>query len=197
MNMMTGVMDYTSYHLPLISAGAAQMAKRYGLPSHTASWGFETKDPGLQSSLSEAFGVMLNTFCGSDMMSGAGSLDNAKGASLEQVVLDSTVWQDIRNYMHRFPVSKDAIALDVVEAVGHAGTFLKNPHTLKNFRTEILVRDQTKRNWQATLSTSMSSETREIAKRVLREHKVPALPADVVKKGDALVKAWERQVGTR
>ena len=195
MNMMTGVMDYNSYHLPLISAGAAQMAKRYGLPCHTASWGFETKDPGIQASLSEAFGVMLNTFSGSDMMSGAGSLDNAKGASLEQVVLDSTVWQDIRTYMHRFPVSKDAIALDVVEAVGHAGTFLKHPHTLRNFRTEILARDQTKRNWQATLSTSMSSDTRAVAKQVLRDHKVPALPADVVKKGNELVKAWEEQVG--
>lgn len=194
MNMMTGVMDYNSYHLPLISAGAAQMAKRYGLPSHTSSWGFETKDPGIQSSLSEAFGIMLNTFSGSDMMSGAGSLDNAKGAALEQVVLDSTMWQDIRTYMHRFPVSKDTIALDVVEAVGHAGTFLKHPHTLRNFRTEILARDQTKRNWQATLSTSMSSDTRAVAKQVLREHKVPALPADVVKKGNDLVKAWERQV---
>ena len=196
MNMMTGVMDYNSYHLPLISSGAAQMAKRYGLPCHTSSWGFETKEPGIQASLSEAFGVMLNTFSGSDTMSGAGSLDNAKGASLEQVVLDSTVWQDIRTYMHKFPVSKDTIALDVVEAVGHAGTFLKHPHTLRNFRTEILARDQTRRSWQATLSTSMSSETKAIAKQVLREHKVPGLPAEVTKKGNEIVKAWERQVGS-
>ena len=195
MNMMTGVMDYNSYHLPLISAGAAQMAKRYGLPCHTSSWGFETKDSGIQASMSEAFGVLLNTFSGSDMMSGAGSLDNAKGAALEQVVLDSTVWLDIRKYIHKFPVSKDTIALDVVEAVGHGGTFLKHPHTLRNFRTEILARDQTKRNWQATLSTSMSSDTRAVAKQVLREHKVPTLASDVVKKGDDLVKAWERQVG--
>jgi trimethylamine--corrinoid protein Co-methyltransferase len=195
MDMMTGVMDYNSYHLPLISAGAAQMAKRYVLPCHTASWGFETKDPGIQASISEAFGVLLNTFCGSDTMSGAGSLDHAKGAALEQMVLDSHIWQDIRTYMHRFPVSKDAIALDVVEAVGHAGTFLKHPHTLRNFRTEILARDQTKRSWQATLSTSMASETKAIARQVLQEHKVPALPAEVLRKGSDIVKAWERQVG--
>jgi trimethylamine--corrinoid protein Co-methyltransferase len=194
MDMKTGVMDYNAYHLPLISAGAAQMASRYGLPRHTASWGFETIEPGIQSSISEAFGVLLNTFSGSDMMSGAGSLDHAKGAGLEQVVLDSYIWEDLRNYMHRFLVSKETIALDVVEAVGHAGTFLKHSHTIKNFRGEMLPRDLSKRHWQATLSTSMTKETREIAKQILKEHRVEPLPADVLKKGNALVKEYERQV---
>ena len=96
--------------------------------------------------------------------------------------------------MHRFLVSKETIALDVVEAVGHAGTFLKHSHTIKNFRGEMLPRDLSKRHWQATLSTSMTKETREIAKQVLREHRVEPLSADVLKKGNALVKEYERQV---
>jgi len=191
---MTGVMDYNAYHLPLISAGATQMAKRYGLPCLTSSWGFETKEPGIQASLSESVGVMLNTFSGSDMMSGAGSLDHAKGAGLEQLVLDSFVWEDIRTYMHKFLVSKDKIALDVIDAVGHGGTFLKHPHTIRNFRGELLPRDQGKRHWQATLSTSMTKETREIAKQILMEHKVEPLPRDMLKKGDTLVREYERSV---
>ena len=197
MDMMTGVMDYNSYHLPLIAAGAGQMAKRYGLPSLTSSWGFETIEPGIQASLSEAFGVLLNTFGGSDMMSGAGSLDHAKGASLEQVVLDSYMWEDIRNYMHKFPVSNETIALDVIEAVGHAGTFLKHPHTVRNFRTELIARNQSKRHLQATLSTAMAKELRETARKTLKEHKVPGLPSDVLKRGNELVRAYEKQVEGR
>lgn len=194
MDMKTGVMDYNAYQLPLISAGAAQMAKRYGFPAHTASWGFETVEPGIQGSLSEAFGVALNTFSGSDEMSGAGSLDHAKGAALEQVVLDSFMWEDIRTYMHEFPFSRDTIALDVVEAVGHAGTFLKHPHTLRNFRGEIFVRDQKRKHWQATNSTSMMDEVREVARKILKEHTVAPLPLEVVTKGNEIVKAYERQV---
>lgn len=190
MDMATGVMDYTAYQLPLIAAGAAQMAQRYHLPSHTSSWGFETIEPGIQSSLSEAFGVLLNTMSGTDCMSGAGSLDHAKGASLEQVVIDSTLWEDIRTYMHRFPVSKEAVALDVVEAVGHAGTFLKHPHTVRNFRAETFIRDKSRRSWQATLSTRMALEAREVARKILKEHEVPPLPADVLRKGDELVREY-------
>lgn len=195
MDMATGVMDYTAYQLPLIAAGAAQMAQRYGIPSHTSSWGFETIEPGIQSSLSEAFGVLINTMSGTDSMSGAGSLDHAKGASLEQIVIDSTLWEDIRTYMHKFPVTKETIALDVVEAVGHAGTFLKHPHTVRNFRSETFIRDKARRSWQATLSTRMALEAREVARKVLKEHEVKPLPSDILKKGSELVKDYEQSVG--
>ncbi len=195
MDMVTGIMDYNAYQLPMIAAGAAQMAQRYGIPSHTSSWGFETVEPGIQSSLSEAFGVLLNTMSGTDCMSGAGSLDHAKGASLEQIVIDSHIWEDIRTYMHKFPVTKDTIALDVIEAVGPAGTFLKHPHTLRSFKSEMFVRDRTQRSWQATLSTRMAAEARDIAQKVLKEHRVPAPPADVVEKCSALVKDYEKHVG--
>ncbi|MBN1678518.1 MAG: trimethylamine methyltransferase family protein [Candidatus Thermoplasmatota archaeon] len=195
MNMATGVLDYTAYQLPLIAAGAAQMAQRYGIPSHTSNWGFETIEPGLQSSLSEAFGTLVNTMSGTDCMSGAGSLDSAKGASLEQVVIDSHIWEDIRTYMHRFPVTRDTIALNVIEAVGHAGTFLRHPHTLRTFKSEMFVRDQSRRSWQATMSTKMALEARGIARKVLREHEVPQMPPDVLREGAALIKDYEKKVG--
>ncbi len=193
MDMATGVMDYNAYQLPLLAAGSAQMAQRYGLPSHTSSWGFETVEPGIQSSLSEAFGVLLNTMSGSDCMSGAGSLDHAKGAGLEQIVIDSTIWEDIRTYMHRFPVTRSTIALDVIEAVGQAGTFLKHPHTMRNFRSETFIRDKTRRGWQATLSTRMAAEAREVARRVMGEHVVPPLPTEVLRKGSELISQYEKK----
>ncbi len=38
-NMMTGNISYESAEAPIISAGTAQMAKRYGLPCLTGGWG--------------------------------------------------------------------------------------------------------------------------------------------------------------
>ena len=196
MDMKTGAMDYNAYQLSLIAAGAGQMSKRYGFPSHTSSWGFETVEPGIEGSLSEAVSVVLNTFSGTDEMSGAGALDHAKGAALEQVVLDSHIWEDIRKYMHKFLVKEETIALDVIESVGHGGTFLRHPHTLKNFKIEMLVRDTKRKHWQATLSTKMAEEARHEARKTLKEHAVPELPRDVLKEGSELVRAYERQVAS-
>lgn len=194
MDMMTGVMDYNSYWLPLISAGAAQLSQRYKLPNLVASWGVETVEPGMNSSFSEGFGTALGTFSGSDMMSGAGSLDHAKGAALEQVVLDSYLWADIRAYMKKYTVSKEKIALDVIEQVGHGNTFLTNPHTVKNFKLETPFRDQKKKLWQATLSNRMADEARAEARRIMKEHDVPTLDASVLKQGGEIVKAYEKRV---
>jgi len=191
MDMMTGVMDYTSYHLPLVSAAAGQMASRYGLPSLVSSWGLETKKPGMEGSFSESFGMTLNTFSGSDMMSGAGSLDHAKGASMEQVVLDSYLWADIRKFMKGYALSKETFAMDVVDAVGHGNSFLTQPHTVRNFRSEHPIRDRKYRHWQATMSTKMAAEAREEAKRILKEHVVTPLDKDVLVRGAALVKDYE------
>jgi len=191
MDMMTGVMDYNSYHLPLLSAGAAQMAQRYGLPTLVSSWGLETKDPGWQGSFGESFGTVLNTFTGSDIMSGAGSLDHAKGAALEQIVMDAYLWEDIRKYMTRFTVDKEKIALSVIEAVGHGNSFLTHPHTVRNFKAEHPMRDNRHRSWQATLSTGMADDARKETRTILKAHKVPSLDKAVVKQGNELVKKYE------
>jgi len=194
MDMMTGVMDYNSYHLPLLSAGAAQMAKRYGLPTLVSSWGMETKDPGWQGTFGETFGTVLNTFTGSDMMSGAGSLDHAKGAALEQVVMDSYLWEDIRKYLTRFTVDKEKVALDVIEAVGHGNSFLTHPHTVRNFKGEHPMRDAKHRSWQATLSTSMADEARRETRAILKGHHVASLDRDVLRMGDDLVRDYETAI---
>ncbi len=95
-DMTTGVMDYASHNLPMIASGASQMAKRYGLPAQTGNWGVETKVPGIQACFTELLTTALASMSGSDMVAGAGSCDAAKGAALEQVVIDSYRWEDVR-----------------------------------------------------------------------------------------------------
>lgn len=193
-DMTTGVMDYTAYEVPALSAGAAQMAHRYGLPCMVASWGTETKDPGMQVSISELVGTIVANFVGTDMASGAGSLDSAKGAALEQVVIDSYLWEDCKKFIRMFEVTEESIALDVVKAVGHGNTFLRHLHTARNFRKEIAFRDRVRSQWQATLSTKMAPEAREIAKKTLSEHRVAPLDEDVLDKGEDMLSSYEKKV---
>jgi trimethylamine--corrinoid protein Co-methyltransferase len=193
-NMMTGVMDYTAYEVPLLCAGAAQMAHRYGLPSMVSTWGTESRMPGFEGSMGELLGTIVGNFVGSDLCSGAGSLDSAKGAALEQVVIDSYFWEDVVHFIRKFDVTKETIALDVIKSVGHGNTFLRSPHTVRNFRKEIVIRDPKTQAWQATRSTKMVPEAKATAKKVLAEHQVPKLDPAVLKKGEELLVDYEKRV---
>jgi trimethylamine:corrinoid methyltransferase-like protein len=108
--------------------------------------------------------------------------------------MDSYLWEDIRGYMKKYTVSKEKIALDVIEQVGHGNTFLTNPHTARNFKAETPFRDQRKKLWQATLSTRMADEARDEARKILKEHKVPSLDKDVLRRGSEIVKEYEKKL---
>ena len=193
-DMSTGMINYTSANHPLIQTGLAQMAKRYGLLCMVGDYGLnDTDEPGLPQTFSETMGIAVSTMGGTDLCCGIGSLSHAKGMSLEQIVIDTYAWENIRKFMTPFEISKETAALDVIRQVGHGNTFLQNIHTAKNFRKEIILRDPAKGRFEATLSRSMVAEAREIAKRLLKEHHVEALDRAVVKEGDAIIRNFEKE----
>ncbi|HIH01073.1 TPA: hypothetical protein HA259_03175 [Thermoplasmata archaeon] len=194
-DMKTGIMDYASHAFPLVSAGVAQMARRYGVPTMVSGWGVETKNPGLEPSFSQVYTSAIGPLCGSDLISGAGSVDAAKGACLEQVVIDAYMWEDVRAVMKKYSFSEETAALDVVAEVGHANTFLSHIHTARNFKNELYFRDPKKQEWQATRSTAMTPAAREVAKRLLAEHKVPPIDPEILRKGDEHIARYEKELG--
>ena len=194
-SMSTGMINYQSANQPLIAAGLAQMAKRYGLPCMVGDWGLnDTTEPGFPHTLSETMGIAISTMTGSDMQGGIGALDNAKGTALEQEVIDSYVWENVRKQMTAFDISKETAALDVIREVGHGNTFLTHIHTARNFRKEIISRDSDKARFEATISSAMVPEAREIAKRILREHEVPMLDKSIIQSGDQIIKEHEERL---
>jgi trimethylamine--corrinoid protein Co-methyltransferase len=196
-NMTTGIMDYSSHNLPLLSSAASQMSKRYGIPSMVGTWGLETQVPGMMVSYSEALSTSLSAMVGSDMIAGAGSCDFAKGAVLEQIVIDSYMWEDCRKFMTSYEMNEEMAATDVVEAVGHGNTFLRHMHTAKNFKKEIIFRDQEKKKWQATMSTNMVPAAKAVARKALTDHKVLEIPPEITRKGDELVATYMSSLKAR
>lgn len=197
-SMRTGSINYMTPEPPLISAALGQMAHRYGLPCMVGDWGINDKDTvGCPHAFSEVMSVALTLFSGTDMAGGMGGLDAVKGAALEQLVIDAYLWEDIRVFMKERTFTEETVALDVIKAVGHGNTFLTHPHTMKNFRKELLSWDPRRLAWEATLSDRMVGEAREIAKKLLAEHTVPALDSEVLKKGEALIRDYEKAAASR
>jgi trimethylamine--corrinoid protein Co-methyltransferase len=192
-NMKTGSINYMTAEPALISASLGQMAARYKLPSMVGDWGInDAEEPGVPHSMTQIFGVALTTMSGTDLAGGMGGLDAVKGASLEQMVIDSTIWDNLRAFMKKVVFDEQTAALDVVKAVGHGNTFLTHPHTLRNFKKELNFWDPKKLEWEATYSDRMVPEAKRIAKQLLKEHRVPAFDKSVLKQGDELIKNFEK-----
>jgi trimethylamine--corrinoid protein Co-methyltransferase len=192
-DMMTGTINLYAPEGMLISAAAGQMARRYRRPSMVANWGLGGRGPGIQVSLSEAFAYVSSAFSGSDLISGIGGLDDSKGCSLDQMVLDSIVWSNFRAFLRDFRIDRSTTALDVMRQVGHGNSYLSHAHTGKTFREELRVWDRSNLSLEATLSSKMLPQAREIAKRLLKEHEVPALDKEVLRRGELILKERSRQ----
>ncbi|MDH4122852.1 MAG: trimethylamine methyltransferase family protein [Thermoplasmata archaeon] len=193
-NMMTGNISYECPEAAIISAGTAQMSKRYGLPCLTGGWGSGADDPepGLLSPFSEVASLTLCSMGGTDLSAGAASIDVAKGASLEQLVIDAYLWENWRPFMRKFVIDDTSFAFDVVKQVGHGNSFMTHPHTAKNFKKELYFRDKKKLAWEETLSSKSVPEAKAIAKKILVEHNV-AIPLDagLLDKGARIIADFE------
>ncbi len=192
-DMRTGMVPSGATEGPPLAAGLSQLANRYGLPCMMGGWGLcnDTR-PGVTMSLSEVMSYGAEMFGAIDLTCGFGSLDGAKGASLEQVVIDAYTWVNFRPSLRSMRVDEQSIAFEALRDVGHGGTFISHPHTLRNFRDSIFNRDEMALRWEATRSRAMLPEARAITKKIISEHKADELDARVLEEGDALVARYEK-----
>jgi len=193
-NVVTGLIGYRGSEAPMIFAAAAQMARRYGLPKMSGILGIDGEVPGVPIPYGEVSAMMLSTMSGTDLCSGIGGLDLDKGCSLEQVVIDSVMWEEYRAFMRDFSVTEESAALDVIERVGQGNTFLNDPHTLRNFRSQMFIRKKNTELYGATMSDRMVSDARDVVRKTLREHSVERLDKAVLAEGNVILGEY---VGSR
>ncbi len=145
-NMMTGEIHYGALEELLLAAAAAQMADHYGAASMVGGFGLGIggESPGIHMDPTELVFTSMTSATGTDFASGVGGLDQAKGASMEQIVMDCDLWDLARQLCRDVSMDEGHFALDVVKSVGPGGTFLKNPHTVRNMKNELLMMPQDK-----------------------------------------------------
>lgn len=194
-DMNTGLINYFAHEVPLISAALGQMANRYSLPCLLGQWGVSGNEPGMPVSFSELYTMAVMTLSGTDLCSGMGGLESAKGASLEQLVIDAYLWEHCRPLLRRFSIDERSAALDVVREVGQGNSFLTHPHTAKNFKKELFFRDRKKISWEATLSKDMVAEAKGIVKKILREHDIPSIDREIIARGNEAIRSFEKKMG--
>ncbi len=162
-DMRTGDINYEAPELPLIAAGATQMARLYKLPCYTTSMGMDETPNDWESLIWASKRLALTQLGRGDISAGFGALESAESAALEQVILDVEAWEQAKAYLRRFKVDEETLGFDAIREVGPGGNFLGLKHTLEHFQKEIWLKKE------AVLLPSTGGSIVERAKEKVRQ----------------------------
>jgi trimethylamine--corrinoid protein Co-methyltransferase len=198
-DMRTGEIHYGALEEILLAAAGAQMAKNYGVPSMVGgfSTGLGGESPGFYLDPAELIFTTMTAATGTDFGSGLGGLDQAKGASLEQIVIDCDLWEMVRELRKVSIFDDEHFVVDMIRSVGPGGDFLKNPHTARNMRKELFIPSKEKAEIYSMYRldkdrSKFVSEARKRVKKTLATHKPEQVDGDTRAKIDRILKKYER-----
>ena len=197
MDMRTGAVALGAPEAGLISLGAAQLARYYGIPSRGTGGNTDAIRVDYQAGAESATTLLLSALAGFDFVYDVvGSLESSLSASYAKLMLDNDLAGGVRRIVSGIDVTEDTLAAEVIEAVGLTGSYLSHPHTMDHFRHEHFLPETFLRSGRASpvAATELTERARARADKILREHVVdpPLDPAIDAKLHAFLKKAMKR-----
>jgi len=151
MDMATGQCTYASPEQNLGKAAVAQLGRFYGLPTWGTAGGVESKLPDSEAAAQAAMTMLLCGLAGLTFCQNLGTLASGLYGSVEQLLICDEIAHTVNRLLAGFSVTDDALALDVIRAVGHGKDFLTHDHTLTHFKRSLffpsLFRRQSVHQW--------------------------------------------------
>lgn len=176
------------------------MARYYGIPGVHSTMGTGSLAHDWQAGVQNAQSAMGSMVTPGDIMIGGGSLAAANVFSFAGLVLDAEIMESVYRWMEGIDVSDDALAVDVVRAVGPGGHFLGEAHTLArmgDFQRSGIMNRRGWDEWEAAGRPTPEAAALAEAERLLAEHEPDPLPEDVGVELDRIVRAYEVEAGLR
>ena len=195
-NLITGSIDYGALEAQLLRAGAGQMGRYYGLPTMVAGIGLESASLMLASVQEGVPAMSMMGIVPSDLGSGLGGVDQAAGASYEQLVVDAWVWDAAREFIREFSADDAAISFETIREAGLDGNFLGKRHTLARFKTELISTTRTDTVFSQIAEDgsrgNLLREAKDEVQRILKGPSGPVVSKEESSKMDELLKTYSR-----
>ena len=136
-DMRLGSLSIGSPELSMVISAHAQLARFYGIPSRAGGSLTDANFPDAQAGFESMLGLKTTMDSGVDfILHSAGILSSYLAFSYEKFVLDDEMCGIVRRQREGFSVDEDALAYDVIAAVGSSGNYLMQQHTISRCRTE-------------------------------------------------------------
>lgn len=167
----------SSPEVTLMLLGYSQMGKFYGLPTHTYAVLSDSKVNDPQAGAETMMGGLAAACGGVNMISGPGLLEFARIISLEKLVIDNDICNQILRIKRGIDVSDETLAAALIAAQGPGGDYISQAHTAKWFRKETCFLSpawsrQSRGNWIDDGAPTMQQRAAERVKTLMA--KTPA-----------------------
>ena len=126
-----------------------------------------------------------------NLIYGMGMIDMGLAVSYEQLLIDAEFVRMFKRAEKGITVNEDTLALEVIKAVGPAGNYLNQRHTLKHARKEIstakLIDRKSYSAWEKDGCFDIVGRAKKEAKRILEEHEPERLSPEITKIIDDII----------
>jgi len=197
MDLRTGLLPIGAPERAILSVGAVNLGKNYGLPTLVAGGGTDAKMPGTRAGIEKTWTALPVVLAGADVIIGAGALDSASTYSYEQLVIDDEIAGGLSRIARGLDLSEDTLASEVIKKVGIGGHFLAERHTLAHVKKEQwfpslysrIMRAEDSWDLNKLGETDLAAEAKKKTKQILKTHVPRPLEKDVQSKIRTLVDA--------
>jgi trimethylamine---corrinoid protein Co-methyltransferase len=153
-DMRTGNSAIGSIETGLITAGIAQLAKYYNIPSRGLGSVTDSKCLDLQNGIERFNTLMFAALSGINFITCAGTYEATLSGALELTIIDNEVIGMVKRALKGIDVSKDTIDLRTIENVSKketkGTTFLSEKQTRDFMKKELFIPQLMDRNRRAT-----------------------------------------------
>jgi trimethylamine--corrinoid protein Co-methyltransferase len=179
MDMQTTISVYGAPEFQLARLGVADLGRFYGLPT----WGYAGHSDSCvmdeQAAADAAISVLVALLAGQNLVHDVGYLEAGLTTSPEMIVFTAEMISMLRRVVDGIAFDAEAMALEVIHAVGPGGDFLTHKHTLRHFR-ELWQPDLFDRrrwaDWAAAGSRRLGQRLRDKTIALMDEHQPQPLP---------------------
>lgn len=183
-SMQSGAPTFGSPEPSLVLYGAAQLARRLGVPFRSGGGLNASKVPDAQAAYESANTLQTAALAGVNfMLHTAGWLEGGLSMGYEKFVMDADQAAMIGRLLTGPDMSENGQAMDAIREVGPGNHFLGCAHTQANFETAFyrspLADNNSFEQWESEGSKTMEVRANEYWKKLLNEYEAPAIDPGV------------------
>jgi trimethylamine--corrinoid protein Co-methyltransferase len=184
-DMATGNVALGAVEMGLITAGAAQLARYYGLPCRGVGGATDSNTLDLQCMLERVSTLLPAVLAGVHFITCGGTLESTTSGSHPLLVLDDEVCGLALRLARGIEVSEETLAVELIKGVGWQGHYLDQLHTAQHYRREHylprLLRRESREVWESKGSKTALDLARERVRELLAKHRPRELDSAVEK----------------
>ncbi len=188
LDMKSTIGSYGAYEFHLGIAAAADLAAYYRVPFYGTAGCSDAKYLDEQGVAEMTMELMSTALSKANLIHDIGVMDHCNSVAPETVVLANDVIEGLKVFAKGVEVNEKTLALDVIEKVGPAGTYVTEAHTMKNCR-QVYYSGLFSRKMKNPDVSEVREKIQTTIKKALEEHQVPTLDKAIL---DELA-VWEKK----